>query len=252
MLEEMGFTSEAARMQLTAMYKSPRKNHLYTGIDFHLLDIDIAKLIEMIPYVDTIVPMLKSFAGKAEFHFAIETYMKSNYDLKMSTLRGAAAIDGKDLVLLDTETFSDISRLLQFKKKTKNVVDSLSVEMTVFRNEVELFPFMVSMDKYRAILQGMYKIDGKGAYDISVVQTPFPLRLGLHIEYPVEKKKKGVVITKPKYSLTLFPRLKPSDRISRKGVVDDKVMELKQVISQSLKRSVKEQAPREDFKKDKE
>ncbi len=247
-LEEMGFTSEAARMQLTAMYKSPRKNHLYAGVDFHLLDIDIAKLIEMIPYVDTIVPMLKSFAGKAEFHFAVETYLKSNYDLKMSTLRGASAISGQDLVLLENSTFKTISKYLQFKKKTKNVVDSLSVEMTVFRDEVELFPFMVSMDKYRAILQGMYRVNGVGEYDISVVQTPFPIRLGLNIKYPVLKKKKGLMVTKPKYSPTIFPRLKPSYGITRKGVVDNKVMELKQVISQSLKRSVKEQAPREEPK----
>lgn len=248
-LEEMGFTSEAARMQLTAMYRSPRKNHLYAGVDFHLLDIDISKLIEMIPDIDTIVPMLKSFAGKAEFHFAIETYLKSNYDLKYSTLRGAAAINGQDLVLLDNETFSKISKLLQFKKKTENKVDSISVEMTIFRNEVDLYPFLVVMDKYRAIVQGRYNINAAGEYDISITQTPFPIRLGVNIKGPVEVKKKDVLTEKYKFKLNLFPRIKPSYRVTKKGVVDDKVMELKQIISQSLKRSVKEQAPRGEPKK---
>ncbi|MDR0368911.1 MAG: hypothetical protein LBH82_07235 [Bacteroidales bacterium] len=254
-LEEMGFTSDVARMQLTAMYRSPRKNHLYAGIDFHLMDIDIAKLLDMIPDIDTIVPMLKSFAGKAEFHFAIETYLKSNYDLKMSTLRGAAALSGQNLILMDGEQFSQIAKMLRFKKKTQNIVDSISVELTVFRNEVELFPFMISMDKYKAILQGLYTINGAGKYNISITQTPFPIRLGLTITDPFYKKKKiktkeminntmvsvkkDALVGKTKYELNLFPHFKPSYRITRKGVVGDKAMELKQLISQSLKKNVK-------------
>ncbi|MDD4848629.1 MAG: hypothetical protein PHR53_07705, partial [Bacteroidales bacterium] len=53
-LEEYGFTSKAARMQLTALYRSPRRNHLFVGLDFHLLDIDIDELIKMIPTIDTL------------------------------------------------------------------------------------------------------------------------------------------------------------------------------------------------------
>ena len=232
-LEEMGFTSDAARMQLTAMYRSSRKNHLYAGVDFHLLDIDIAKLIKMIPDIDTIVPMLKSFAGNAAFHFAFETYLKSNYELKYSTLRGAAAINGQDLVLMDSETFSKISKYLLFKKKTSNKVDSISVEMTIFRNEVELFPFVVSLDRYKAILQGKYNLDNTGNYRIFLSDTPLPLRLGLKIDGPTDKLK---------YKVNLFPRLSPSYRmnVNKQGVVDDKILELKQIINQSLQRSVKE------------
>lgn len=44
--------------------------------------------------MDTIFLMLKSFDGRL-VHIAGETYMKGNYDLKISTLRGATAIEGK-------------------------------------------------------------------------------------------------------------------------------------------------------------
>ena len=94
---------------------------MFAGVDFHLLNIDVAELIHLIPDIDTIVPMLKAFDGKAEFHLAAETYLKSNYDLKMSTLRGAAAIEGKDLVLLDGETYSTIAKYMMFNKKTRNI-----------------------------------------------------------------------------------------------------------------------------------
>ena len=131
MLDEVGFVCRAAKLQLTAMYRTPRKNHLYVGLDYHMLDVDIDELLTMIPNLEDMVPMLKSFKGAAQFHLAAETYLKSNYEPKMSTLRGAASLSGKDLVVMDSETFSKIAKLLQFKKKTENKIDSINAEITV-------------------------------------------------------------------------------------------------------------------------
>lgn len=226
-LDEMGLTSDAARMQLTAMYKSPRKNHLFLGLDFHLLDIKIDKLIEMIPEVDTVLPMLKSFAGNAEFHFAIETYLKSNYDLKYSTLRGAAAINGKDLVVLDQETYNKISKLLRFKKGTTNRIDALSAEATIFKNEIDVYPFDVSIDKYQAVLSGRHNLDMTYNYNISLLK---PIRLGLDI---IGTDKRKFKVGKAKYA-TMF---KPE----KQDVVEKNVMQLKAQINNALKANVKEQ-----------
>ncbi len=226
-LDEMGLTSDAARLQLTALYKSPRKNHLFMGLDFHLLDIKIDKLIEMIPEVDTILPMLKSFAGNAEFHFAIETYLKSNYDLKYSTLRGAAAINGKDLVVLDEATYKKISKLLLFKKGTTNKIDSLSAEATIFKNEIDVYPFAVSIDKYQAVLSGRHNLDMTYNYNISLLK---PIRLGLDI---IGTDKRKFKLGRAKYASMFKPE--------RQKVVEQNILQLKQQINQALKANVKEQ-----------
>lgn len=231
-LEEMGFTCDAAQMQLTSMYRSARKNHLFAGLDFHLIDISIADLIDMIPDIDTIVPMLKSFSGKAEFHFAAETYLKSNYEPKFSTLRGAAAIKGKDLVVMDSETFDQISKLLLFnKKKTKNVIDSLDVEMTVFRNEVDLYPFVVSIDKYQAVLSGYHNLDMTYNYHISLTKSPLLFKLGLNIMGNLEDLK--FKLAKCQYKKLYKPQ--------KRGVVDEQILALKKTISSSLQAGVKNQ-----------
>ena len=227
-LEQMGFTCNAARMQLTALYRSPRKNHLFVSMDFHLLDIDIADLIEMIPDIDSIVPMLKSFAGKGEFHFAAETYMKSDYSLKKSTLKGAAAFNGQNLVVLDSKTFNQIAKYLQFNKKTKNVIDSLSVEMTVFRNEVDVYPFLLSIDKYKAVIGGRHNLDMTFDYNVALID-PLPIRIGLDITGNIDDLhyKLGAC----KYG-NLF---KPSKR----NEVQQRTLELKQLINTSLRSNVK-------------
>lgn len=229
-LDEMGLTSDAARMQLTALYRSPRKNHLFLGIDFHLLDIKIDKLIAMFPEVDTVLPMLKSFAGNAEFHFAVETYLKSNYDVKYSTLRGAAAINGHDLVVLDNETYQNIAKKLKFSKKTENKIDTLSAEITIFKNEIDVYPFAVSIDKYQAVLSGRHNLDMSYNYNISLLK---PIRLGLDI---IGTDKLKYKLGKAKYAEFFKPE--------RQNVVEQNVMQLKQQINQALRANVREQ-PRE-------
>ena len=228
-LEQMGFTTDAAEMQLTGVYRSERRNHLFAGLDFHLLNIDIAKLIDLVPQIDTIVPMLSSFAGRAQFHIAAETYLRADYSPKISTLRAAAALEGKDLVLLDSETFSTIAKYMMFNKKTENKVDSISVEMTVFRDEVDLYPFLISMDKWQAVLAGRHNLDNSFNYHISLTDCPLPTRLGLDIKGTFDDLKFNLVPCKYK---ALY---KPE----KQGAVEKQTLSLKKIISDSLKDNVK-------------
>jgi hypothetical protein len=225
-LEEMGLTNDAARMQLTAMYRTPRMNHLFLGFDFHLLDIKIDKLIAMIPEVDTLLPMLKAFSGNAEFHFAAETYLKSNYDIKYSTLRGAAAINGHDLVVLDNDTYKKIAKKLMFSKKTENKIDSLSTEITIYKNEIDVYPFLLSIDKYSAIISGRHNLDLTYDYNISLVK---PIRIGLDIIGLEDRLK--FKVGKAKYATLFVPE--------KRKVVESNVLELKTLINKTLQENVR-------------
>lgn len=227
-LEEMGFVSKATKLQLTAIYKSPRKNHLYVGLDYHMLDIEIDELLKMIPDLDTIMPMLKAFHGNGEFHLAAETYLKANYDLKMSTLRGAASIMADDLVVMDSTVFKKIRKLTLMGKKTENKIDSLNAEITVFRDEVDVYPLMVSMGRYQAILGGRHNLDMTYDYHLSLTESPLPFRLGVN----VFTKPKGMKIrlAKCKYAADYKP--------GKQYVVDAKQRELRAIIRDALTANV--------------
>ncbi len=203
-LNEMGFTSDAATMELTAMYKSPRKNHLYLGFALHLIEIDIAEMIDLIPELDTLVPMLSSFAGRAEFHIAAETYLKSNYELKVSTLRGATAIHGKDLVILDNATYKKLGRLLRFKDKEHNKIDKLDVEITAFRNEIDVYPTLITVDKYQAVVGGRHNLNMTFDYRLGMSNPWLFRRLGIVITGDMDnmkfklRGKKNIGLEEPK------------------------------------------------------
>ena len=226
MLDEVGFVCRAAKLQLTAMYRTPRKNHLYVGLDYHMLDVDIDELLTMIPNLEDMVPMLKSFKGAAQFHLAAETYLKSNYEPKMSTLRGAASLSGKDLVVMDSETFSKIAKLLRFKKKTENKIDSINAEITVYKNDIDVYPLCVQMDNYMVALGGRHKTDMSFDYDINVLS---PLYLGVHVGGTMDNLQ--IKLAKCKYAKDFRPHWYEK--------ADTQSLELRKMIKQSLEKDVR-------------
>jgi hypothetical protein len=229
-LDGLTFDTPAARMQLTAIYRTPRKNHLFLGLDYHLLNVEIGELLEMIPDIDTLMPMLRSFKGKGEFHIAVETYLDSLYNIKKSTLRGASSIRGNDLVLMDGETFSEIAKTLRFNKKTENRVDSLSAEFTIFRNEIDVYPFLIVLDKYKAVIAGRHNFDMSFDYHISVVDSPLPIKLGIDIKG--NEDDLSYRLAKCRYAEFYRP--------SSRHEVENKQLELRKLIRDALTQKVKE------------
>ncbi|MCC5930731.1 MAG: DUF748 domain-containing protein [Cyclobacteriaceae bacterium] len=223
-LDDIQLETPAARMELTAMYRTPRKNHLFLGLDYRMVDVEIEELLEMIPDIDTLMPMLRSFKGTGEFHIAVETYLDSMYNIKKSTLRGASSITGQNLVLMDGETFGEIAKTLRFNKKTENIVDSLSTEFTIFREEIDIYPFLMVMDRYKAVIAGRHNFDLTFDYHVSVVESPLPFRLGVDIRGDIDNLS---------YSLARA-RYAEFYRPTRRGVVENRQLELRRMIREAL------------------
>lgn len=225
-LDEVGFVCRAAKLQLTAMYRTPRKNHLYVGLDYHMIDVDIDELTSMIPSLEEMMPMLSSFKGAAEFHLAAETYLNSQYKPKMSTLRGAASLTGKDLVVLDGETFSTISKLLLFNKKTENKIDSINAEITIYKNEIDVYPLCVQMDNYMVALGGRHNTNMTFDYDINVLS---PIYLGVNVSGTMDDL--SIKLAKCKFAQDFRPKWYQK--------ADTQSQELRQRIKQSMEKNVR-------------
>jgi hypothetical protein len=225
-LDEVGFVCHAAKLQLTAIYRTPRRNHLYMGLDYHMIDVKIDELLAMIPNLNEMVPMLSSFKGAAQFHLAAETYLNSQYQPKMSTLRGAASLTGKDMVVLDGETFSKISKMLMFNKKTENIIDSINAEITVYKNEIDIYPLCVSMDNYMVALGGRHKTDMSFDYDINVLK---PVYLGVHVGGTMDDLQ--IKLAKCKFAKDFRPHWYQK--------ADNQSLELRRMIKQSMEKNVR-------------
>ena len=225
-LDEVGFVCRAAKLQLTAMYETPRRNDLYMGLDYHMIDVDIDELLSMIPELEQMVPMLSSFKGDAQFHLAAETYLNAKYEPKMSTLRGAASLTAKDLVVLDGETFDQIAKLLMFKKKTENKIDSINAEITLYKNQIDVYPLCVQMDNYMVALGGRHRTDMTFDYDINVLS---PIYLGVHVGGNMDNL--SIKLAKCKFAQDFRPHWYQK--------ADTQSLELRQRIKQSMEKNVR-------------
>ena len=252
-MQELGFSSKAAEMQLTAIYKTPNVQDRFMELDFHLLDIEIDELIDIIPAVDSIMPMLKAFSGKAQFHLAAQTYVEPDYIThgplypQMFTLMSNAVIEGANLQVLDCEMFDEIKRKLLMSKDAKPIIDSLDVELQVLDGKVDVYPTRIKMDRYEAILSGRHNIDAGLScnYNISLVKCPLPIRLGVTISGPLndiaEFPIRHVKVGRAKYDKLYSPE---------KGKAEEAIMRRKNAILEAARSNVRPRSSAKHVKKE--
>ena len=241
-LQELGFSSKAAEMQLTAIYRTPNVEDRFMELDFHLLDIEIDELIDLVPSVDSIVPMLKALSGKAQFHLSAQTYLEPDYITygplypQMFTLMGNAVIEGANLVVLDSEMFDGIKRKLMMSKDSNPVIDSLDIELQVLDGKVDLYPARIKMDRYEAIISGRHNIDAGLScnYNISLTKCPLPIRLGVTISGPLndiaEFPIRHIKVGRAQYDKMYTPK---------KGQADEAILRRKNAILEASRSNVR-------------
>lgn len=224
-LEDLELRSSSADMSTTAIYKATDTTKAYAGFALQMHDIRIDSLVHLIPSLDTLFPMLRSFEGTVDFYVAADTWLDSTMMIDLPTLRAAASLDGKDLVLMDGETFTEISKMLMFKNKKRNIIDSVSVDFKVKDGLIDIFPFLLEIDRYQVAIGGQHNIDMTFKYHVSLLKSPLPFRAGVDISGSIDKMK--FKITKAKYKDQFIP--------SRKAQVDTTQLNLKNKMREMLR-----------------
>ena len=202
-LEDLSIRALDADMKAVMVYKAGSPRGGYAGFDFKIRNINIAKLVDFVPALDTIVPMLRSFKGRVMFDVAADARLDSAMNIRIPTLRSSIHIKGDSLVLMDGETFAEISKMLMFKNKKENVFDSISVNVTVHDGNVTVYPFLVEIDRYKAAVGGEQGLDMNFNYHISILKSPLPFKAGVNISGNLDKMK--FRIGKAKYKDAVTP-----------------------------------------------
>lgn len=202
-LKDLSMRALDSQMKAVMVYKASSPRGGYAGFDFKIKDINVAKLVDFIPALDTIVPMLRSFKGYVQFDVAADARLDSMMNIRIPSLRSAIHIKGDSLVLMDGETFAEISKMLMFKNKKVNVFDSISVNVTVNDGNVTIYPFLVEIDRYKAAIGGRQGLDMNFDYHISILKSPLPFKAGVNITGNMDKMK--FRIGKAKYKDAVTP-----------------------------------------------
>ncbi len=188
-LRDLTAVTNAGEMTFTALYATRSRADITTGFDLEMKKIQVERLINLMPSLDTMLPMLRSFEGVVDCQLAATAALDTAMNFLLPSVNAVCRIHGEDLVLLDGEMFAEISKMLHFKNKERNMIDKISVEMLVRDNQIAIFPFVLEMDRYRVAVSGLQNLDMSFDYHISVLKSPIPFRFGLDITGNLDKFK---------------------------------------------------------------
>jgi hypothetical protein len=179
---DLKIKSDIGNVDLSMVYRAPTTKGAYTGIDIHTERVQLKELINSMPILDSLTPMIRSFEGQAECNIIVVTELDSLSNIIIPKTTASCYINGKNMVLLDGETFAMIAKKLYFKNKKRNVIDSISVDMMLADGIISVFPFVLSIDRYVAAIGGTQNLDMSFEYHISILKWPIPLiKIGLNL-----------------------------------------------------------------------
>ncbi len=185
-LDKLTLEAIGAQAEGSMTYKNIDDRSSNVALNMTLNSVDINRIGELMPSINTMFPMLESFEGEVDFLLKANTNLVDDAQIDISTLRSAMLFKGRNMVLMDSETFADLSKTLMFKNKDRNLIDSLEVYVLVEASKVDVLPFSISIDRYTAIVGGSQVIDPETfdvdyEYNISIMKSPLPFKAGVDV-----------------------------------------------------------------------
>lgn len=226
-LNRLGANNEIGGINISAMYSTPQTDSLSFGLGMKVSNFHIDKVMKLIPAIDSLMPMLHDFSGIINADIAATSLIDSNMNLMIPSLKAAIHLSGDSLVLIDADTFKSLSKWLMFKNKRHNMIDSMSVEMIVDNSQIEIFPFIFDIDRYRLGVMGSNDLNMNLNYHISVLKSPFPFKFGINIKGNIDDMKIRLGGAK----------VKPGSNIGRISIADTTRINLVRQIENVFRRS---------------
>ncbi len=180
-IKEMSTSTQVGKAKMNIMYGCSVPDSARATVTINMDSIQVGDLVTYMPELDSILPMLRSFDGSLKCDLSAEATLGSTMDVRLPSVNASLRLRGDSLVLMDGETFSEIAKLLMFSKKTKNRIDSISVDVSVKNNEILIYPFMVGMDKYRLGVGGTQNLDMSFNYHIVLLKSPIFQKLAVDV-----------------------------------------------------------------------
>ena len=164
-----------------AFYSTRSKKDLKAGFDLNFKDITADKVISLMPSIDTLMPILKSFCGDLNCEIAATTALDTNMNLVMPSINGIMRISGENLTIAENEIYTSLAKKFMFKDKKEGHIDNMILEAVIKDNVLEVFPFTVNMDRYLLAMSGIQNLDMSYRYHASVIKSPLPVKLGIDV-----------------------------------------------------------------------
>lgn len=208
-LSHFEMTTLAAKLTTSINYAAVNDRRANIDFDLELDDVEMANISKLMPAMDSLFPMAKSFKGVAHLRMQGTASLNRRMDVIIPSVKSIAALQASNIMVLDSETFNDMAKTLMFKDEEKNnTIQTLNMEMIIEKSQMEVLPALVEIDRYRLAVGGIQNLDMSYDYHVSVLKSPIPFKTGVNIKGKMTDYKIKLSKAKYKYYFTDKERLK--------------------------------------------
>ena len=149
------------------------------------------------------MPMLQAFKGLLDCEMAATTSIDTDMNIIFPTLTGIVKIDGRNLSLSESEDLDKLRKSLRFKDRDSSYIDKMSVRGIINNDQLEIFPFILDVDRYTVALSGIQQFDQRFKYHVAAIKSPVPFKFGVNLKGVFSDWKWK--LTKAKFKSTKIP-----------------------------------------------
>jgi hypothetical protein len=173
--------SNMGGFDLDAFYATKSKKDIRTGFCLDIKDVTSEKVIGLVPELAEVMPMAGSIHGKVNCEIAATASLDTTMNIIMPSVNGVMRLSGNDLSISDDELYTSVAKMLLFRNKKKGEIDEIILEGAIKDNTIEVFPFILKIDRYTLGLSGIQNMDMSYRYHVSLIKSPFLFKIGIDL-----------------------------------------------------------------------
>ncbi|AWM12648.1 hypothetical protein DI487_01360 [Flavobacterium sediminis] len=225
-LSNLSLKLNEAELQTKFKYKPVDETSAKIFYSMSIHNIEMEQIKDMVPVIDTLLPVAKTLEGKADF--VIKGMMTINESMEpvIKTVKSIAALKAQNLKITESEAFKELAKTFMFKDKSNATIDNLEVEMLIEDSHLEILPALVEVDRYQLAIGGIQNVDLSYNYHISVLKSQIPFKTGVDVKGIIPNYDISLSKAKYKYYFTDKERLQSkadSTLIKKKAFIQDKI-----------------------------
>lgn len=180
-LRDVRVCSSLGNLDLSAYFATKTKKAMSAGVDLKLSEVSVPLALRLLPGFDELAPPLKTFEGNVNCELSATTQLDTNMNVLIPTVDGVAKVYGRNMRISDAGNLRLVTSLMLFKDKNIGPIGDISASASIHDARLDIYPFLMDVDRYQLALSGIYGVDGVMDYYVSILKSPLPLRFGVRV-----------------------------------------------------------------------
>ena len=163
-------------------YKYKNEDQADIFIDCKMDQIQVGKLKATIPEINTLFPLISDMDGVLDAKIVGIFPLNKEMDVELSKLYVTCSLEGNNMILMNKKLYHQIAQKFRFKDKERNIIEHIAVDCIAEDNKIEVFPFLLDMDRCSFIIGGEHNMNMNYVYHIDVLKSFIPIDFGVNIQ----------------------------------------------------------------------